>query len=41
VTNSQWIDWTYMEIKHDPMFDSVVAAYKAKHLRDILAFKKN
>jgi hypothetical protein len=30
-----------MESKHDPIFDSVIAACKAKHLRDILAFKKN
>jgi hypothetical protein len=30
-----------MESKHDHIFDSVVAACKAKHLRDILAFKKN
>jgi hypothetical protein len=41
VTNSQWIDWTYMENKHDPIFDRVIAACQAKHLRDILAFKKD
>jgi hypothetical protein len=41
VANTQWIDWAYMKSKHDPIFDSVIAAYKAKHLRDILAFKKN
>jgi hypothetical protein len=40
VTNSQWIDWTYMENKHDPIFDGVIVACQAKHLRDILAFKK-
>jgi hypothetical protein len=26
VANSQWIDWAYMENKHDPIFDSVIAA---------------
>jgi hypothetical protein len=41
VTNSQWIDWTYMENKHDPIFNGVIAACQAKHLRDILAFRKN
>jgi hypothetical protein len=41
VTYSQWIDWAYMENKHDPMFDRVIVACKAKHLRDILAFKKD
>jgi hypothetical protein len=30
-----------MENKHDPIFDRVIAAYKAKHMRDILAFKKD
>jgi hypothetical protein len=41
VANSQWIDWAYMENKHDPIFDGVIAACQAKHLRDILAFKKD
>jgi hypothetical protein len=41
VADSQWIDWTYMENKHDPIFDRVIAACQAKHLRDILAFKKD
>jgi hypothetical protein len=41
VANSQWIDWAYMESKHDPVFDRVIAACKGKHLRDILAFKKD
>jgi hypothetical protein len=40
VPNSQWIGWAYMERKHNPIFDSVIATYTAKHLRDILAFKK-
>jgi hypothetical protein len=26
VTNSQWIDWTYMENKHDPIFGGVIVA---------------
>jgi hypothetical protein len=30
-----------MENKHDPIFDRVITACKAKHLRDILAFKKD
>jgi hypothetical protein len=30
-----------MENKHDLIFDRVIAACKAKHLRDILAFKKD
>jgi hypothetical protein len=41
VANSQWIDWTYMENKHDQIFDRFIAACQAKHLRDILAFKKD
>jgi hypothetical protein len=41
MANSQWIDWAYMENKHDPFFDRVIAACQAKHLRDILAFKKD
>jgi hypothetical protein len=41
VANSQWIDWAYIENKHDPIFDGVIIAYQAKHLRDILAFKKD
>jgi hypothetical protein len=38
---SQWIDWTYMEEKHDAIFDEVVGSCRAKHLRDVMAFKKN
>jgi hypothetical protein len=38
---SQWIDWNYMEEKHGRVFDEVVAACKAKHLRDIMDFRKN
>jgi hypothetical protein len=30
-----------MENKHDPIFDRVIAACQAKHLRDILAFNKD
>jgi hypothetical protein len=30
-----------MDNKHDPIFDRVIAVCKAKHLRDILAFKKD
>jgi hypothetical protein len=41
VANSQWIDWAYMESKHDPIFDRVIAFCMDKHLRDILAFKKD
>jgi hypothetical protein len=41
VANSQWIDWTYMENKHNPIFDRVIIACQAKHLREILAFKKD
>jgi hypothetical protein len=40
-TISQWIDWTYMEAKHDTIFDEVVAACRAKHLRDVMSFQKN
>jgi hypothetical protein len=36
-TNSQWIDWTYIEAKHDTIFDEVVAACRAKHLRDVMS----
>jgi hypothetical protein len=38
---SQWIDWTYMENKHDSIFDEMVAVCEAKHLREIMAFTKN
>jgi hypothetical protein len=38
---SQWIDWTYMEGKHDRIFDEVVAACRGKHLRDVISFQKN
>jgi hypothetical protein len=41
VINSQWIDWVYMENKPDPIFDRVIVACQAKHLRDILTFKKD
>jgi hypothetical protein len=41
VTNSQWIDWAYLESKHDPVFDRGIAACMAKLLRDILALKKD
>jgi hypothetical protein len=41
VANSQWIDWVYVENKHDPIFDRVIAACQAKHLSDILTFKKD
>jgi hypothetical protein len=30
-----------MEGKHDRIFDEVLAACKAKHLRDIMAFRKD
>jgi hypothetical protein len=38
---SQWIDWTYVEAKHDTIFDEVVAACRAKHLRDVISFQNN
>jgi hypothetical protein len=38
---SQWIDWTYMEAKHDTVFNTVVATCRAKHLRDVMYFQKN
>jgi hypothetical protein len=38
---SQSIDCTYMEAKRDTIFDEVVAAYRAKHLRDVMSFQKN
>jgi hypothetical protein len=41
VANSQLIDWAYMKNKYDPIFDRVIIACQAKHLRDILAFKKD
>jgi hypothetical protein len=33
VSISKWIDWSYMEAKHATIFDEVVAACRAKHLR--------
>jgi hypothetical protein len=41
VAISQWIDWSYIENKDDRIFDDVVAACRAKHLRDVMAFRKN
>jgi hypothetical protein len=41
VVNSQWIDWVYMERKHDSIFDRVIVACTTKHLRDAFAFKKD
>jgi hypothetical protein len=41
VAISQWIDWAYMENKHDRIFDEVVADCEAKHLREIMAITKN
>ncbi|WP_428025456.1 hypothetical protein, partial [Arcobacter sp.] len=38
---SHWIDWTYMEVKYDAIFDEVVAACRGKHLRDVISFQKN
>jgi hypothetical protein len=38
---SQWIDWTNIEAKHDVVFDEVVTACRAKHLRDAISFQKN
>jgi hypothetical protein len=41
VPNSQWIDWAYMDNKHDLIFDRVIASCQAKNLSDILAFMKD
>jgi hypothetical protein len=41
VAMSQWINWTYMEGKHDTVFDEVVDACRAKHLRDVMPFQKS
>jgi hypothetical protein len=41
VVISQWIYWSYMKNKHDLIFDIVVAACRAKHLRDVMTFRKN
>jgi Leu/Phe-tRNA-protein transferase len=30
-----------VEAKHDVIFDEVVAACRAKHLRDVMSFQKN
>jgi hypothetical protein len=30
-----------MEVKHDVIFDEVVGACRAKHLRDVMSFQKN
>jgi macrodomain Ter protein organizer (MatP/YcbG family) len=37
---SQWIDWIYMEAKHDAIFDEVVAACRAKHFEGCHVFSK-
>jgi hypothetical protein len=41
VAISQWIDWSYMKGKHGTIFDDVMAACRAKHLRDAMSFQKN
>jgi hypothetical protein len=41
VAISQWIDWSYMEGKGDIIFNEVVAACRANHLREFMAFQKN
>jgi hypothetical protein len=41
VVISRWIEWNYMEGKSDRIFDEVMTACRAKHLRDIMAFRKN
>jgi hypothetical protein len=41
VAISQWVDWRYMEHKNDAFFTQVVATFKAKNLRDVMAFQKN
>jgi hypothetical protein len=41
VAISQWIDWNYMEGKGDKIFNEVVTSCRAKHLRDVMAFRKN
>jgi hypothetical protein len=41
VAISQWIDWNYIESKGDRIFNEVVTAYRAKHLRDVITFRKN
>jgi hypothetical protein len=41
VALSQWIDWNYMEGNSDRVFNEVVTTCRAKHLRDIMAFRKN
>jgi hypothetical protein len=41
MTISQWIDWNYMEGKGDRIFIEVVTTCRAKHLKDVMAFRKN
>jgi hypothetical protein len=41
VAISQWIHWNFMEGKNDRIFDEVVSACRAKHLREIMSFQKN
>jgi hypothetical protein len=41
VVISQSIDWNYIEGMHNRVLDEVVATCKAKHLRDIMTFRKN
>jgi hypothetical protein len=41
VAISQWIGWTYMEAKYDTIFDEVVAACRAQHVRDVMSSQKN
>jgi hypothetical protein len=41
VAISQLVDWEYMEHKNDTFFNQVVVAFKAKNLRDVMAFQKH
>jgi hypothetical protein len=40
VAISQLVDWEYMEHKNYTFFNQVVVAFKAKNLRDVMAFQK-
>jgi hypothetical protein len=41
VAISQWIDWNYMEGMNDRIFNEVVTACRANHLRELMSFQKN
>ena len=41
ISAAQWVDWDYLIAKDNAIMNTVVAECKAKHVSDIMAFKKD